>query len=216
MTKLADLTRVKVMKRFFIVIFSLSIFVNLVLLDIAFLHGGFSPLKKEVIPTPVVKTEKTSTPDSFCPSSCTSLIKQATESSKAIALKQQPSSHVGSRETFITFGSGINSSEDWQDVSGLEAYINTANYGAIKAVTLEASIHVPTGNQTADVRLFNATDQHPVWFSEMHFDGGSTAKLLTSQNLTLDPGDKLYKVQMKTQLKFQANLDSSRLRITTY
>ncbi len=119
------------------------------------------------------------------------------------------------KEYYIAFGSGTGMADDWTDVTGLSAYIDSTQYGRIKSVTFEASVFIPTGNERAYVRLFNATDKHPVWFSEVSVEGGQS-QLLISQPITLDPGNKLYKVQMKTSLKYQANLAQSRLHITVY
>lgn len=119
------------------------------------------------------------------------------------------------REYYVPFGSGSGSSSDWQDVAGLQAYVDSANYPNIKSIFFEASLHIPTGNQTASVRLYNATDGHPVWNSEVTFNGNTSSVLLTSSAVSLDSGNKLYKVQIKTQLQYTAILDQSRLHITT-
>ncbi|OGH19668.1 MAG: hypothetical protein A3D74_00540 [Candidatus Levybacteria bacterium RIFCSPHIGHO2_02_FULL_37_13] len=55
----------------------------------------------------------------------------------------------------------------------MQAYIDRSNYEDLESVVFEASVHVPTGNQTAGVRLFNATDKHPVWFSEVFLMEGA-------------------------------------------
>ncbi len=129
--------------------------------------------------------------------------------------QETASQSSASRESIITFGSGSSIADDWTDVTGLQAYVDTAQYSRIKNVVFEASVFIPTGNEVAYVRLFNKTDKHPVWFSEVSLEGGQP-QLLISQPVTLDSGNKLYQVQMKTSLKFQANLVQSRLRITTY
>lgn len=116
------------------------------------------------------------------------------------------------KEYYISFGSGTSNAEDWTDVNGLQAYIDTSKYPNIKSVVFEASVYIPTGNQKAYVRLYNVTDKHPVWFSEVFLDGGQ-AKLLVSDPITLDSGNKLYSVQMKTSLKFVSELAQSRVRI---
>ena len=118
------------------------------------------------------------------------------------------------KEFFVPFGSGSNATSDWEDVPGLKAYIDSTKYSSIKTVVLEASVRIPTGNEKAYVRLFNETDKHPVWFSDVSLEGG-TAQLLVSSPITLDSGNKLYKVQMKTSLKFNAILDQARIHITT-
>lgn len=116
------------------------------------------------------------------------------------------------KEFYITFGGGSNSTDDWTDVAGLQVQVDSSKYGNIKSVVFEATINIPTGNQIAYVRLFNVTDKHPVWFSDVSIDGGGT-KLLVSKPITLDSGNKLYQVQMKTSLKYQANLIQTRLHV---
>ena len=206
------------MKQFFITIFCISVVLNLLFLNYTVFKGKLLPEKQTASTVPTIITPQPAAAQNYCPANCETLIKQATESSKTVINKIVTTTNTNAtpKESFITFGTGSSSSEDWQDIGGAQAYIDTANYPGIKTTTFEASIHIPTGNQTADVRLYNATDKHPVWFSEMHFDGGSTAKLLTSQPIRLDSGNKLYIVQIKTQLKYPANLDSARLRIVTY
>jgi len=119
------------------------------------------------------------------------------------------------KEYFVPFGSGQGSTGDWQNVPGLQAYIDSTNYPNIKRVVFEASVHIPTGNENASVRLFNATDQHPVWFSDVSLAGGDP-QFLISQPISLDQGNKLYQVQMKTQLQYQAILDQARIHITIF
>lgn len=145
------------------------------------------------------------------------IIKEATSSFKLLIgegqKKTAPPVSSGVKEFFIHLGSGSNNTDDWADITGVEAYIDSTKYGRIKSVVFEAGIQIPTGNEVAYARLFNVTDKHPVWFSEVSLEGG-TPKLLTSQPITLDPESKLYRVQMKTSLKFQANLTTARVKIS--
>lgn len=122
----------------------------------------------------------------------------------------QSSSSV--KEFYISFGGGSNSTDDWTDVPGLQLEVDSTKYGNIKSVVFEATVNIPTGNQIAYVRLFNVTDKHPVWFSDVSIEGGGT-KLLVSKPITLDSGNKLYQVQMKTSLKHLTNLIQARLHI---
>lgn len=126
-----------------------------------------------------------------------------------------PSASSTAKEYFIPLGGGSSNADDWTDVPGLQAYVDTALYGRIKTVTFEASLRTPTGNQSANARLYNVTDGHPVWNSDVSIEGG-TPQLLISSPITLGTGSKLYKVQMKTQLKFITYLDQSRIHIMTY
>ncbi|HZE87124.1 MAG TPA: hypothetical protein VE090_02850 [Methylomirabilota bacterium] len=153
-----------------------------------------------------------------CSQSCLSIMQQATAAAKLVtapALTTQTTTSTV-KEFFVPFGSGSITATDWQDVPGTQAYIDTANYPRIKKSVFEVSVHVPTGNETVSVRLFNATDQHPVWYSDVFFAGGTDSQFLISQPITLDPGNKLYKVQMKAQLNFPAIVDQSRLHIVIY
>ncbi len=119
-------------------------------------------------------------------------------------------------EYYIPFGSGSGNYTDWTDVPGLQAYIDNTAYGKIKSVVFEASLHIPTGNEIASVRLVNDTDGRVIANSELDFNGNTDSVFLSSQPLNLDYGQKLYKVQMKTQLAYPAVLDQSRIHIISF
>lgn len=213
-------------------IFFFLLFLNLIYLDILLIQGAGSKQKIiqrfESITNQVVSPEKNQVQNTnICPQSCINQINQALASSKPVVLSptatpvpviNQPSlqnSGSQAKEYYVPFGSGSGSSADWQDVAGLSASVDSNSYGSIKNITFEASLHVPTGNETASVRLYNSTDGHPVWNSELNFNGNTNSVLLVSPSVNLDSGNKVYKVQLKTQLQFQAILDQSRLHITT-
>lgn len=139
-----------------------------------------------------------------CPQACIARINQVAGSSTRTAAK----------ENYVPLGSGTNATDEWTDVAGASASVDTAAYGKIKQVTFEATVGIPAGSQRVWVRLFNATDKHPVWFSEMTTDNAAP-QLLTSAPISLDQGSKIYQVQMKTQLKALTSLVQSRLRIVS-
>lgn len=139
-----------------------------------------------------------------CPTACINRINQATGKTVTGSAK----------EYYVPLGTGTNVTDDWTDVSGASAYIDTTSYGKIKEARFEATVITPSGSQRVWVRLFNATDKHPVWYSDITTDT-SGAQLLTSPVITLDKGNKLYQVQMKSQLKGLTNLNQSRVHITT-
>lgn len=170
------------------------LFLNIIVLDVIVFRSFRNT--NEVLGT---------TTTDVCPQACITRINQMTGKTTTTATK----------EYYVPLGSGTNTTNEWTDVSGASAYINTASYGKIKQATFEATVAIPTGAQRVWVRLFNATDKHPVWFSEMTADG-SAPQLLASPSITLDPGNKLYQVQMKTQLKILTNLSQSRVKIVTY
>lgn len=115
------------------------------------------------------------------------------------------------KEYFIPFGIGSNQTSDWADIPGAQATVNFGNYQNIKEIVFETSVAVPTANQTVSVRLYNQTDKHPVWYSEVTTTNNVFA---TSQPIVWDSGTKVYQVQMKTQLSYLANLTLARLHIT--
>lgn len=197
-------------------------FMVLILINLAYLNWKvfFAQNQKEVL---VTANSEVSTPLSnttipsknVCQPACLSAIKQATQAATVTTTTGTTQTSVV-KEFFIPFGSGTSSSQQWTNVGGLQAYINTANYSKIKQVTFEASVYVPTGNETVNVQLYNTTANHPVWNSQVFFDGGTTPELLISQPITLDPGNNLYQVQMQTQLTYPAVLGEARVHIITY
>ncbi len=187
-----------------ITVFALLTAVNLIYLDIA-------------VMSQLGKPKETAAIDVSCPQSCLSKMQEIpiaptpTTVMPPIAATISPS---GVREFFVPFGSGSGSAKEWSDVEGLSATINTSNYARMKTVTFEVAIRIPTGNQTAYARLFNVTDKHPVWFSDVSVEGGK-ALLVISQPLSLDSGSKTYQVQLKNSLGYLSYIDQSRLRIIT-
>ncbi|MCL5435453.1 MAG: hypothetical protein M1405_03625 [Patescibacteria group bacterium] len=210
-------------------LFFTFLFLNVIYIDLLLIQGTnkqtiiqrFESITNQV----PEKTVASPSPD-ICPQSCVSQIQQAINLTKPSATvsptptsvnnsSSQTTSSSQTKEYYVPFGSGSGSSGDWADVPGLSASVDSGSYGAIKNVVFEASLHIPTGNETVSVRLYNATDGHPVWNSELNFNGNTNSVLGVSPSVSLDSGNKLYKVQMKTQLQFTAILDQSRLHITT-
>lgn len=119
----------------------------------------------------------------------------------------------GAKDYFVPLGSGTNQASDWTDVPGAQATVDFGSYQHIKSIVFEASVAVSTGNESVSVRLYNVSDQHPVWYSDVTMNGGDSAYLI-SQPIEYDKGPKIYQVQMKTQLQYPANLTQSRIHIT--
>lgn len=203
----------------------LTIFLNLVYLDVLVFKGFGSKTIERIISQDQDPSLDKESCDKDCINKINEAVNQALKSTTSLSPTltltptKTPSSSSTSqsvaKEYYVPFGSGSGSSLDWQDVAGLQAYVDSSGYPSIKSVVFEASLHIPTGNQTASVRLYNATDGHPVWNSEINFNGNTSSVFLNSQVVSLDSGNKLYKVQMKTQLQYPAILDQSRLHITT-
>lgn len=186
----------------------------------------FEEKKEEMveIPTSSEREERVQLPSSpsagLTRAQVEAIVREATRSLKPQAPEKAPTTTTQTTQTsavkefFVHLGSGSSTAQDWEDVPGAEAYIDSTKYGRIKNVYFEASLHTPTGNQTAYVRLYNVTDKNVVWPTELSIEGGEP-KLLISPSLTLPSGNKLYRVQMKTQLKSTTNLIQARVRIIT-
>lgn len=211
--------------KFGVIGFLVLLFINSVVLDIVVLSKKEKAVEttQNNIPPQASQSAIKISPSSLalCPKACVDEIKKATSSlqaakstAKVSDTPSQPTSIQSSiKEFYIPFGVGSSASGDWTDVAGLQASIDSAKYPLVKSVVFEATIRIPTGNQIAYARLFNATDKHPVWFSDVSVEGG-TSQLVISKPITLDSGNKVYQVQMKTSLKYQAFLDQARLHIT--
>jgi hypothetical protein len=172
---------------------SVFLLVNILILDGMFVYRYFTQGSVLGIST-----------NDACPAACIARINQVAGKTTSGTAK----------EYYVPLGSGTSTANDWADIAGASAYIDTASYSKIKQTTFEATVSVPAGSQQVWVRLFNATDKHPVWDSEVMTDSSGPI-LLTSKPIKLDSGNKLYQVQMKTQLKALTNLVQSRVRIIT-
>lgn len=115
-------------------------------------------------------------------------------------------------ETYVPLGSGRTSMDQWEDLKGIESYINTESYPPMTNVYFEVALRIPTKNGRVSARLYNVTDNHPVWNSEVSTEN-ETSTFIGSRSLQLDPGNKLYRVQLKTTLKYESLLDFARIKI---
>lgn len=192
-------------------------FINLIYLDININQSKQISQNTKVIYSPL-PTDNTPN-QNICPQSCLSQIYQSTSSAKpspAPLIKTGGTTSQVTKEYYVPFGSGSGDSSDWTDVPGLAAYVDSTSYSNIKSVIFEVSLHIPTGNEIASVRLVNSTDGRVIANSQLDFNGNTNSVFLSSPAITLDYGQKLYKVQLTTQLQSTAIIDQSRIHITTY
>ena len=153
-----------------------------------------------------------------CSGACIDAIQSATASlSLKTSTKAQTSTVAkttsGVKEYYIPFGTGFTQNNKWEDVSGTDTMIDPANYGTIVSVIFEAGMRIPVANGTMYARLYNKTDDHPVWLTEVSTSAG-VSTMVKSQPITLDAGNKLYRVQISTSLQYPSYLDFARLHIT--
>ena len=187
---------------FFFRIVEIIFTINIILLDVVVFHNFVSATattvpvatqQRPVLPTSTPTTAAIISPNPT--TTTTTIINQTT----------------GAKEVFIPIGQGQVTATDWTTVPGAAVTIDSTKYTHIQHIVFEASIQSPN-NQLISVRLYDATDGHPVWYSDM--STSSTTQLITSQPIQLDSGTKLYEVQMKSQLQYPAILEQARLHIT--
>ncbi len=118
------------------------------------------------------------------------------------------------RESYVPLGSGSTTKSTWDNLSATETWIDTSSYGTISNVTFIAGLRNPTKNGEVEVQLYNVTDNHPVWGSHIVMSN-NTSQTITSGPVQLDMGKKLYRVQIKSSLSYDAYLDSAKLRIVS-
>ncbi|MCL5675653.1 MAG: hypothetical protein M1120_00820 [Patescibacteria group bacterium] len=193
---------------------------NLVILDLEYLsHKNLQTTQTELQTAPASLPATPNSANTICTSNCITNKNEATPASKTqtqtVEKNVLPANNASAKEYFIPLGFGTSSKGDWQNVDGMQATINTNNFNRIKSAVLEISANIPTGNETADFRLFNSSDQHPVWFSDTNISGGTT-QFLTSAGFALDSGNKTYVLQAKTSLKYPVNINMARIHLVTY
>ena len=118
------------------------------------------------------------------------------------------------KEFFIPLGSGFGTATSWTTIDGIGATLNPANYPNTANTYFEVTVRIPTGNQTAQVRLYNATTGSVVANTTLSTSGG-TSTLLTSPSISLPSGNNSYQVQIMTQLGYTTYIDQSRIHIIT-
>ena len=175
--------------------------------------------------------EKVSTPSSECESCLERIAKleqsidvvndkvneleaQTVKTSPVVTVKQQTTTSSSSsiNEVTIPLGSGETNSKEWTDIPGMNAYIDTKRYSSISSVRFEAVLRIPNAQGWVHARLYNKTDDRPVWNSEVISETDKSL-LKQSEPITLDAGNKLYQVQLKSTIGVQALIDSGRIKI---
>lgn len=188
---------------------------SLVLVNLGFLNFSVF-LKKQpdsfLPPSPTIIQEDT-VAEATCPVDCLTTIEEAT--GKAITpapVIENQASQPAVKEIYIPLGSGSTSSQDWEELAGVEAVIDSANYPNIKEVIFEAVLRIPSANGRVYAKLYDVTSKHDVWFSEVSAEG-PTAYRAESAAIVLSSGRNLYRVKMKTTMSYQSILDSARIKI---
>ncbi len=186
--------------------------INVIVLDITISKQRTD--NRENINSPKVS----SAPSSFtCDETCKEVIAAEVKRQSTIP-KPSPgqaptrvSAPVGAKEYYIPLGSGKTQNDQWEEIPSAEVYIDSTKYPGTKTVTFESYLRVPSGVGWVYAKLYNATDKHDVWTSEVKSESSvSTRREATIQ---LDSGNKLYRVLMKSTIRAEALIDNARIKI---
>lgn len=116
------------------------------------------------------------------------------------------------REYYIPLGNGSTTSANWDDLPSTDTVIDPSLYGTIKEVYFVAALGNPTQNGKVDAQLYNVSDKHAVWNSQLSMNGPAS-QTISSGKITLDTGSKLYRVQLKSGLSYPGTVTGAKIRI---
>jgi hypothetical protein len=182
--------------------------VNVLFLNI-FIITRLKPVEKQEIST--VATPAGTVCDESCRKAITTRVLESLPTQQATPAESVQTTGDQVREYIIPLGGGSTSSTTYTDMSGVEAYIDTANYPSIQKVVFEVYLTIPIANGFAYAKLFNVTDKHDVWFSEVSMETNQVIR--KEATIQLVPGKKLYRVMMKSTMAAEAKLINARIRI---
>lgn len=158
-----------------------------------------------------------------CPDLCLEKIKEATESIKITpgtekviektTTTQTIQTENGLKEWYIPLG-GSGSTDDgrWEDISGMEVYIDKSKYPKNTSFYFEASLKVKDGNGEAHARLFNVTTNTGVDYSEITSIGGEF-KRAASGKINISSGNNLYRVQMFSTTQYEVYIEGPKVKV---
>lgn len=206
-------------------------FINLLALDyLTFFQPKTSQSIQYVSSNSLLSPPVVTPNPAYCPSGCIDMFLQATSSAQpsvqqisnvsptqtptpTLTQTPTPTPTSSPNEYFIPFGYGSGNYTSWTSIPGLGASVNTFYYSNISTVVFEATVWIPTGNQTVQVQLYNANTYQAVSNSQMTVTG-SVPTLVTTP-ISLSPGNNFYQVQLTTQLGYTTYIQQARLRIQT-
>lgn len=193
----------------------IGISVAMLLLAINVLGLNYLVLSHQGAP-PQVFTVATETPES-CDQACQDAIVVLLHPSPMATIVPSVApeiSHVSvTHEWYVPLGTATTHAQDYEALDGIEASIDTRNYPPIKQVIFETYMAIPTANGFAYAKLYNVTKGHDVWFSEVSMETDKVTG--RDATITLDPGNNVYRVMMKSTMGYEVDLKNARIKIIT-
>ena len=204
-----------------ILVLLLLISVNLIILDYKIFYPGNFLAQNTLVEAPIIVTPGITDPSPLtaqCPLPCLDIIRESTTGSK-IGSSTPVSTAIANtslplKEYFIPLGNGTTSKNDWDNIVTTETVIDPRLYGKIEEAFLLVTLKNPTQNGQVETRLYNVTDNYPIFGSHIVMSG-KTEQTISSQKFALPGTSKLYRLQLKSTLSFPASLDNARLKLLT-
>lgn len=124
------------------------------------------------------------------------------------------STYLKPADEYIPIGiGGSTSSTDWTVVNTQQIDIDPADYPGMIGAYFTVELQVKDGNGKAYARLFNVTDNTPVYSSEVSTSNSDFAPV-TSGSFTFPSGKKTYRLQLKSLTGYQVDVQLSKIKIS--
>lgn len=188
-----------------IAIFALA---NLLILDFLLFRTDKSENTTQTLPS---TSESEKQAEDTCGTDCQNYINEQISSLENNVLPQDIQNNTV-EEVYIPLGTATTQLANYQSVPGLEAQVDSTKYPNIATATFEATVTNPNASQQVWLQLFDATNNHPVWYSQVTYQGGGSQTLISSP-ITLSQGNVTYQVQAQTQLQAPAQITNARIHL---
>lgn len=116
--------------------------------------------------------------------------------------------------TYIPMGlGGTSSSTDWTVINTQEIEVDPTEFPGYLGANLIVELKVKDGNGMAYARLFNVTDNTPVYSSEVSTSSGDFTPV-TSGSFVFATGKKKYRLQLKSLTGYQVDVQLTKVKIS--
>lgn len=194
-------------KKTVVIILAVFAIANLLILDILIFRTDKNDVPKHELAS---VSESEQTQDS-CGEDCQDYIDEQISQLETNVISQDIQNN-SVEEVYIPLGTATTQLANYQSVPGLEAQIDSTKYPNIATATFEATVTNPNASQQVWLQLFDATNNHPVWYSQVTYQGGGSSTLISSP-ITLSQGNVTYQVQAQTQLQAPAQITNARVHL---
>lgn len=197
-------------KKTVVIILAVFALANLLILDVLIFRTDENDDSEQALAIASESESEQQTQDS-CGEDCQDYIDEQISQRKTNVIPQDIQSNAV-EEVYIPLGTATTQFANYQSVPGLEAQIDLTKYPNIATATFEASVTNPNASQQVWLQLFDATNNHPVWYSQVTYQGGGSSTLISSP-ITLSTGNVTYQVQAQTQLQAPTQITNARVHL---